>query len=160
MLTRSTHLAMSGQMAGLENLVDRHSAALTAWHSPKTFVEFLKEPNRKAVFRSGGGPPGVLLPFLTENRYEYNINCRFQASRPLSSDPQLVTSASLSKDNRVCKGFLKLFCSGSAGIRRSLLSYFKINKIRKSGLHCFHAGKSNWCAAGTSPGVEITQFPP
>jgi len=28
----------------------------------------LKEPNRKAVFRSHGGPQRVLLPFLAEDR--------------------------------------------------------------------------------------------
>jgi hypothetical protein len=38
-----------------------------------SFKKFEKEPNRKAVFRSFGGPKGVLLPFLAEDLYLYTI---------------------------------------------------------------------------------------
>lgn len=33
--------------------------------------KFRKEPTRKAVFRSGGGPRGVLLPFLTRESISF-----------------------------------------------------------------------------------------
>ena len=48
--------------------------AKSRMRSPK-MKTFEKEPTRKAVFRSGGGPPGVLLPFLTRGSYAFIPHC-------------------------------------------------------------------------------------
>src|ERR1017187_8286786 len=63
--------------------------AKSRMRSPK-MKTFEKEPTRKAVFRSGGGPPGVLLPFLTRGSYPLYHTAR-RASKPTRrahSDPR------------------------------------------------------------------------
>jgi hypothetical protein len=47
-----------------------HARRKKRMRSPK-MKTFEKEPTRKAVFRSGGGPPGVLLPFLTRGSLSF-----------------------------------------------------------------------------------------
>ena len=52
---------------------------------------FEKEPTRKAVFRSGGGPPGVLLPFLTRgsNPLYHTAGRASNPARHPQLDPQI-----------------------------------------------------------------------
>jgi len=50
------HLSIPAAVAGLENRSGGNSAALHRARTTWKILNFLKEPNRKAVFRFDGGP--------------------------------------------------------------------------------------------------------
>src|SRR5580658_1443878 len=87
-----------------------YARAKTRTRKPKN-ENFLKEPNRKAVFRSGGGPPGVLLPFLTRGSLPlYHVARRVcKPTRQLLLDPQIGDSLRISEPLQTCKPGLQLF---------------------------------------------------
>jgi hypothetical protein len=76
----------------------------------KNLRTFGKEPTRKAVFRSGGGPRGVLLPFL--KRGSQNFISQNQSRRQARSFGQILEIGDfprVSEPLQACKPVLKLF---------------------------------------------------
>src|ERR1017187_1856883 len=125
--------------------------AKSRMRSPK-MKTFEKEPTRKAVFRSGGGPPGVLLPFLTRGSYAFIPHCptRKQAHtssalRPSKSATPLEYQNHYRPASPVCNYFLcppAQFC-GFAGL------FFHYQQLTVVGFARHHRQKASMVDAET-----------
>jgi hypothetical protein len=90
-------------MAGLETCSGGIRRPSPHTHNLKKFELLKKEPNRKAVFRSDGGPPEFCYHSLQKIFTECITQPQpWQAAAP-GSNLQLVTVFSLTKVNTRCK---------------------------------------------------------
>src|SRR5262249_53264557 len=99
MLTAYGHLSIPAAMAGLETCSGDGSGFSAAHTHNLKNLRISKRPNRKAVFRSNGGPPEFCYRSLQRTVSVLQL----WASRRHRSDSQLVTEASLTKDSARCK---------------------------------------------------------
>jgi hypothetical protein len=92
---------------------------------PKNESFIKKEPTRKAVFRSGGGPPGVLLPFLTRGSLAFIPRCQTRKQAHTSNAVRPSKSATPSEyQNRYrhASPFCNYFCASLWTVQRQQLT--------------------------------------